>query len=187
MAGDEDIKQELRDVAIEVAELRAETERENELRAKRIKTAEEAIEGQKSLTRRALLVAAAAVVVALIASAAAAVAIISAIQSNHALSAEKERTVEARLGSCLQQRKTADIAIAASHSHDVVLSDTLAPGPRTDATQALVDTYLDKAHRSDVIENRKRDCSPQGIVDFLSGRGGYEVPPTTATTAPSRG
>lgn len=101
----------------------------------------------------------------------------AADRANEALSLYKDATADARFGSCMQQRSSAVNAIVSSHNHDVILADQIEPPPRAPLTQLAVDRALAALHASDVTNNRKRDCSPTGIADFLSGHGGYEPLP----------
>jgi len=150
--------------------LEREISRENRLRSERIAASENKA---RWLTRAVVL----ALFVGLVGVVVGIRGVAIGNEAHAAQRAASATTADARLGACTQQRVAADIAIAASHSHDVVLADTLAPTPRSPRDEARVQKYLADAHASDVLQYRKRDCSPNGIQAFYSGRGGYEPLP----------
>lgn len=143
---------------------------ENRLRSERIAKAEKATRWLARACVLCLLIAVVAVIVAVR-------AISVGNEAHDAQKATAAATADARLGACQQQRVSQDNAIAASHSHDVVLADNLAPKPRSPREQERVDSYLRQASESDVRQYRKRLCTPQAIADFYSGHGGYEPLP----------
>lgn len=99
----------------------------------------------------------------------------AAHKATHAVQISEQERTERTLASCLQANVAADTAIKAADKHDIVLSNNLAPAPRTAKTQQRVDVFLKQEHQSAVEGNPLRDCSPAGIEKFLQ---------VTTTTVP---
>lgn len=169
-AGDPSLGRRLDTVQSTLETLERELTKENRLRSERIAKTERTQRWVIGLVLVGIMVGVLGVIVGTTAFSAARTA--RDVQRTTAVN-----TVTARLGVCLQQRSAADTAINASHQHDLILADKLEPKPRSPMVEAAVQSALAELHASDVATIRKRDCSPQGIADFYSGRGGFEPLP----------
>jgi hypothetical protein len=90
-----------------------------------------------------------------------------------------------RTNSCLQAQDTARTSIEASDRGHEIEAAAIAPFPRTPRTQRAVDAALAAEHANTVKEWRIRDCTAQGVHDFLSrppGPHAYLPPPPIAST-----
>lgn len=68
---------------------------------------------------------------------------------------------------CDQYNDQQDTIIAGDHRQASTLAKHLAPTPRSERVQKLIDDYLSDANRTSVDSHKHRDCTPRGIAKYL--------------------
>lgn len=161
MEADNDLNARLDSLANVTERVRAELERENIKRDKRIRT-----------NRMAMIVlsvvACLGVGVGFSSRQDAHAARHEARVAQHELHIANAQTQASRKASCQQYNDQQDKFVVGDRQHALTLVKHLAPPPRDAKTQGLVDDYLRDDNKTSVQTHKHRDCTPAGIAAYLN-------------------